>query len=225
MDATVIDWAGVIKARRKNPPKFRQWSMTAAELLAARRQMQWDFSEVDLAGADLSWANLSLMSFKHADLSHANLVGASLWGANLNGADLHNANLHRALLWRADFRNTTLSRAALSGANLDETIGLVQVHGVGAIRRTVYAVEHISGPMYLLPFSWGTYEQTVEAIEEKYSWPKAASEEYYAKKTAIEKGCYLTAIKELAEKLVRNQREYRSRADANAAVFAQARVR
>jgi len=225
MDATVIDWAGVIKARRKNPPKFRQWSMTAAELLAARRQMQWDFSGADLDSADLRWADLSLTDLSGADLSHANLVGTALWGAKLNGADLHNANLHRANLWHADLRNTTLSRAALSGANLDETIGLVQVHGVGAIRRTVYAVEHVSGPMYLLPFSWGTYEQTVEAIEEKYSWPKAASEEYYAKKTAIEKGCYLAAMKELGEKLLENQREYRSRADANAAVFAQARVR
>ena len=187
----IVDWAGEIKARRATPPKFCQWKLTAPELLAARRQMQWDFSGADLSDANLQGVNLAQTSFQYADMGRANLVGADMYGADLTGANLRNANLYRVNLCRTKFKNATLQGANLWGANLDDAVSIVGINNVGKAQRTIYAVEHIAEPMYLTPFTWGTYEQTIKEIEQYFSSPKAA----------IEKGCYLVAMKEVAEKL------------------------
>ena len=75
---------------------------------------------VNFDGANLEGVNLAGANLRDASLIGANLVGATLVGANLEGADFERANLTGSYLLAN--RETNLSRANFSGADLTETV-------------------------------------------------------------------------------------------------------
>ena len=90
---------------------------------------------------------------KRADLRDANLYGADLRGADLRGANLGGANL---------------GGAYLGGAYLSGAEGITSFGPVGNCGRIGYAVKHDAGPMVQLGCFWGTEDEAVSAINEKY---------------------------------------------------------
>ena len=105
---------------------------------------------------------------KGANLSGANLRAAVLIGADLQGADLCGADLSRAELERANLRGANLRGADLSGADLWGADYILQWQSPQGVRRTCYSVKHDDCVMHKLGCFWGTTEQAVEAIREKY---------------------------------------------------------
>ena len=83
--------------------------------------------------------------------------------ANLCEADLRYANLRKA-----DLRNANLCGADLYGANLRGAEGITSFGPVGNCGRIGYAVKHDAGPMVQLGCFWGTEDEAVLAINEKY---------------------------------------------------------
>lgn len=112
----------------------------------------------NLCEADLSYANLGGADLRNANLRNANLSDADLRYANLRGADLYGADLRNANLRNADLRN----------ANLRGAEGITSFGPVGNCGRIGYAVKHDAGPMVQLGCFWGTEDEAVLAINEKY---------------------------------------------------------
>jgi hypothetical protein len=141
-------------------------------------QSEKDGMRADLSGADLESANLSRANLWYADLRGANLSGAALWCADLRGANLSGVNLGRANLQCADLESANLSRANLwcadlrganlSGVNLWCADYILQWQTPQGTRRTCYSVKHDDCVMHKLGCFWGTTEQAIEAIREKY---------------------------------------------------------
>ena len=98
----------------------------------------------------------------------ADLRGADLRGADLSGADLYGADLRCANLRGADLRGANLYGANLRGANLSGAEGITSFGPVGNCGRIGYAVKHDAGPMVQLGCFWGTEDEAVSAINEKY---------------------------------------------------------
>ena len=116
-----------------------------------------------LRGADLRYANL-----EGANLSKANLYGtyfryAYLYGADLEGADLRYANLYGANLYGAYLTGANLYGAYLVGAK-----GILQWQSPQGLKRICYSVKHDDCVMHKLSCFWGTTDEAVEAIRNKY---------------------------------------------------------
>ena len=117
----------------------------------------------DLRRANLERANLERANLQGADLERANLQGANLERANLQGVNLWGANLFGANLWGANLRYAYLKGANLKGANY-----ILQWQSPQGFQRTCYSVKHDDCVMHKLGCFWGTTEQAIEAIREKY---------------------------------------------------------
>ena len=100
-----------------------------------------------IANAVMLGANLSYARLSGANLSYASLSGANLSGANLSGANLSYANL---------------SCANLRGA---ENIKSFQC---GEYNRVSYAVKHENKTMFKIGCFWGSTEEAIAKVKEKY---------------------------------------------------------
>lgn len=137
-----------------------------------------DLSDIFLSYANLSSANLSSANLSRADLSAANLCKANLldtnlfsvhlYGANLRGANLSGAKLISADLRSVDLFGINLSGADLSGAYLSGAKNIYTFGPVGKNNRIAYAVKHDNCVMVQLGCFWGTSDQAIDAIRNKY---------------------------------------------------------
>lgn len=129
-----------------------------------------DFSRTDLTGAKLRHANLTSTGFEHAilreaDLSTALLIDAGLLSANLRDADLTAADLTDARFGRSDLSHATLEGAILDGADLSETIGLVQAQLATAVGddRTLLPQTPSGFTRLTIASCWRTFPEPVVA--------------------------------------------------------------
>jgi uncharacterized protein YjbI with pentapeptide repeats len=95
--------------------------------------------------------------------ARANLFGANLECADLEGADLAGANLEGANLYGADLRGANLYGADLEGAR-----GILQWQSPQGEKRICYSVKAEDCVMHKLGCFWGTTDEAVEAIRNKY---------------------------------------------------------
>ena len=79
-----------------------------------------------------------------------------------------NSKGKRANLCEADLRYANLRKADLRNANLRGAEGITSFGPVGNCGRIGYAVKHDAGPMVQLGCFWGTEDEAVLAINEKY---------------------------------------------------------
>ena len=131
------------------------------------------WSYADLRGADLSYAilrsaDLNYVDLRDADLSYADLEDSYLSYVNLSGADLSYADLNGADLCRTVFRGANLSDVDLRGADLHAAKGISSFYPVGSRRRTGYAVKHANCIMIQLGCFWGSSEEAIRKVSEKY---------------------------------------------------------
>ncbi len=80
-----------------------------------------DFSRCDLRGADLTGAQLADAQFSWAQMQGASLNGAQIDRCQFLGADLTEANLNECRGARVSFGASTLAKATLFGAVLQES--------------------------------------------------------------------------------------------------------
>jgi hypothetical protein len=90
---------------------------TAAELRAAYRGGQRNFSFVRLNGANLAGANLVGASFYYASMRNVNISRSILTHVQLKGADLSGADLTEAIVNATDIIAANLKGAKMSGAD------------------------------------------------------------------------------------------------------------
>jgi hypothetical protein len=95
--------------------------------------------------------------------ARANLAGAYLRDANLRGV-----NLGGAYLRCANFHGADLSDAYLGDANFHGAGGLLQWQTPQGEKRICYSVKHNDCVMHRLGCFWGTTDEAVEAIRNKY---------------------------------------------------------
>jgi len=117
-----------------------------------------NFRSADLRGTNFCYASFRYADFRDADLEGANLEGSYLEGADLEGANLEGANLYGAYLAGANFY----------GANLYDAKGILQWQAPQGEKRICYSVKHDDCVMHKLGCFWGTTDEAVEAIRNKY---------------------------------------------------------
>ena len=122
----------------------------------------------NLRGANLEGANLRGADLRGAVLREANLRGANLSGAVLWDAKLTDANLANANLANADLSGAVLWDAYLGGADLWGAKGIIQWQSPQGQKRICFSVKHKDHVMHQLGCFWGTTEEAVTAIREKY---------------------------------------------------------
>jgi hypothetical protein len=127
-----------------------------------------NFHGANLRYADLGGAYLRGADFYGADLRGAYFRDANLRGANLSGAYLYGANLSGAYLYGADLSGAYLSDAYLGDAYLSGARGIIQWQAPQGERRICYSVKYDYGVMHKLGCFWGSTDEAVEAIRNKY---------------------------------------------------------
>ena len=120
-------------------------------------------ARADLRGANLSGVNLNDADLRGANLRYAYLNDAYLHGANLCYADLRYANLGGANLGGANLHGADLQGAVFYGAK-----GIIQWQAPQGERRICYSVKYDDCVMQQLGCFWGTTDEAVEAIRNKY---------------------------------------------------------
>jgi len=138
----------------------------------------------NLTGANLYRANLCDAKLYRAGLCDANLGNTSLYRANLRNTNLTGANLTGSSLYRADLRDANLTGTDLSYANL---IGAdlrgaknIKSFRCGDFNRESYAVKHKDRVMFKIGCFWGTIEEVLPLIRDKYG-----VDSYYEKLVTI----------------------------------------
>jgi len=137
-----------------------------------------DFSSNALRRADLYEANLRKANLRRADLYEANLrkanlrradlYGANLGATNFREADLYGADLYGANLREADLYGANLRRADLDGANLIGAKSIASFSTYIGVSRIGYAIKHEDCVMFQLGCFWGTSDEAIQEIREKY---------------------------------------------------------
>ena len=86
----------------------------------------------------------------------------------LRRADLYEANLRKANLRRADLYGANLRRADLDGANLIGAKSIASFSTYIGVSRIGYAIKHEDCVMFQLGCFWGTSDEAIQEIREKY---------------------------------------------------------
>ena len=88
--------------------------------------------------------------------------------ADLERADLYEANLYKANLYKADLNGANLRGADLRGADLNGAKNIASFSTMSGENRTGYAVKHKDCVMLKLGCFWGTSDEAIQEIREKY---------------------------------------------------------
>jgi len=125
-----------------------------------------------------------LLEVKSNNLVGVNLSYAFLDGVNLRWGDLTNGNLRYADLEGADLREANLEGANLEGADLTgaDLTGSKNIKSFrcGDFNRESYAVKHEDKIMFKIGCFWGTIDEALPLIRDKYG-----VDSYYEKLVTI----------------------------------------
>jgi len=86
----------------------------------------------------------------------------------LRRADLYEANLRKANLRRADLYEANLRGTDLDGANLIGAKSIASFSTYIGVSRIGYAIKHEDCVMFQLGCFWGTSDEAIQEIREKY---------------------------------------------------------